>query len=77
MDDEDEPDAYDVVQGTQFSVSRAVNRSSVSTYYINGQEAGFKDVCDLLSKKGIDLEHNRFLILQGEVEQISLMKAKA
>jgi structural maintenance of chromosome 4 len=29
-----------------------------------------------LSSKGIDLEHNRFLILQGEVEQISLMKPK-
>jgi len=26
--------------------------------------------------KGIDLENNRFLILQGEVEQISLMKPK-
>lgn len=26
---------------------------------------------------GIDLDHNRFLILQGEVEQISLMKPKA
>ena len=31
----------------------------------------------MLSSKGIDLDHNRFLILQGEVEQISLMKAKA
>jgi structural maintenance of chromosome 4 len=28
----------------------------------------------LLRKKGIDLDHNRFLILQGEVEQIALMK---
>ncbi len=27
--------------------------------------------------QGIDLDHNRFLILQGEVEQISLMKPKA
>ena len=27
--------------------------------------------------KGIDLDHNRFLILQGEVEQISQMKPKA
>lgn len=44
---------------------------------INGQESSFKEVCELLSKKGIDLDHNRFLILQGEVEQISLMKAKA
>ena len=30
----------------------------------------------MLRKKGIDLDHNRFLILQGEVEQISLMKPK-
>ena len=28
-------------------------------------------------EKGIDLDHNRFLILQGEVEQISLMKPKS
>ena len=28
----------------------------------------------LLRAKGIDLDHNRFLILQGEVESISLMK---
>jgi len=54
-----------------------VNRQSVSTYRINGVEKHFKEVCELLSSKGIDLEHNRFLILQGEVEQISLMKAKA
>ena len=32
---------------------------------------------ELLSSKGIDLDHNRFLILQGEVEQISLMKPMA
>ena len=31
----------------------------------------------LLKAKGIDLDHNRFLILQGEVEQISLMRPKA
>lgn len=31
----------------------------------------------LLRQHGIDLDHNRFLILQGEVEQISLMKPKA
>ncbi len=27
--------------------------------------------------KGIDLSHNRFLILQGEVEQIASMKQKS
>ena len=31
----------------------------------------------MLRTKGIDLDHNRFLILQGEVEQISQMKPKA
>ena len=31
----------------------------------------------MLREKGIDLDHNRFLILQGEVESISLMKPKA
>ena len=31
----------------------------------------------LLESYGIDLKYNRFLILQGEVEQIALMKAKA
>ena len=33
-------------------------------------------MASLLRGKGIDLDHNRFLILQGEVEQISLMKPK-
>lgn len=36
-----------------------------------------KEIKDRLKKEGIDLDHNRFLILQGEVEQISLMKPKA
>ena len=31
----------------------------------------------LLRERGIDLDHNRFLILQGEVEQIAMMKPKA
>ena len=32
---------------------------------------------NLLKGKGVDLDHKRFLILQGEVESISLMKPKA
>ena len=30
----------------------------------------------LLKARGIDLDHNRFLILQGEVESIAQMKPK-
>lgn len=43
----------------------------------NGKSSNFTEVTTLLRKRGVDLEHNRFLILQGEVEQISLMKPKA
>lgn len=31
----------------------------------------------MLRENNVDLDHNRFLILQGEVEQISLLKPKA
>jgi hypothetical protein len=34
-------------------------------------------VTTLLKGHGIDLDHNRFLILQGEVESIAMMKPKA
>jgi structural maintenance of chromosome 4 len=44
---------------------------------INEKRSQFKDVAKILSSHGIDLRYNRFLILQGEVEQISLMKPKA
>ena len=63
LDYEEEPDHFDIVPGSKFRVSRRVDRNSHSKYMINGYESTFKDVCELLSKKGIDLEHNRFLIL--------------
>merc|ERR1712098_258596 len=37
---------------------------------------GYKEVATMLRGSGIDLDHNRFLILQGEVEQIAMMKPK-
>lgn len=76
IDYEDDPDKFDVIRGTEFTLSRKVDRSSKSTYYFNGKVTTFEDVCTIISKKGIDLIHNRFLILQGEVEAISLMKPK-
>ena len=63
LDDENEPDAYDIIPGTEFTVARRVDRSSHSKYILNGKESTFKEVCELLQGKGIDLEHNRFLIL--------------
>ncbi|CAD2221057.1 AAA ATPase domain/RecF/RecN/SMC N terminal domain/AAA domain/AAA domain, putative AbiEii toxin, Type IV TA system, putative [Angomonas deanei] len=65
------------VPNSALSVKREVFRSGVSQYSIDGQRRTQKEVVEHLIKEGIDLEHNRFLILQGEVEQIALMKPKA
>ncbi|KAH0542090.1 hypothetical protein FGG08_003470 [Glutinoglossum americanum] len=52
-------------------------RNNSSKYYINGQESNFTTVTNLLRARGVDLDHKRFLILQGEVESIAQMKPKA
>ncbi|XP_053278510.1 structural maintenance of chromosomes protein 4 isoform X1 [Pleuronectes platessa] len=71
-----EGDDYEVIPNSKFYVSRTANKDNSSTYHINGKKATFKEVGALLRGHGIDLDHNRFLILQGEVEQIAMMKPK-
>jgi structural maintenance of chromosome 4 len=71
------PNDYEIVEGSELAVSREAFRNNSSKYYLDGRPSNFTEVTALLRKRGIDLEHNRFLILQGEVEQISLMKPKA
>ncbi|XP_061683250.1 structural maintenance of chromosomes protein 4 isoform X2 [Syngnathoides biaculeatus] len=71
-----EGDDYEVIPNSKFYVSRSANKDDSSSYYINGSKARFKEVGTLLRSHGIDLDHNRFLILQGEVEQIAMMKPK-
>lgn len=44
---------------------------------MNGKESNFTNVTTLLKDRGVDLDHKRFLILQGEVESIAQMKPKA
>lgn len=55
---------YEAVPGTDFVVSRTAHRNNSSNYYINGRKSSFGEVTDLLKGKGIDLDNNRFLILQ-------------
>ncbi|XP_067221549.1 structural maintenance of chromosomes protein 4 [Chanodichthys erythropterus] len=71
-----EGDDYEVIPNSSFYVSRTAGKDNSSGYHINGKKATFKDVGALLRSHGIDLDHNRFLILQGEVEQIAMMKPK-
>ena len=72
----DRDDAFEVVEGSELVLSLQVNSSSNSTYRLNGQEASYVQVVTTVKARGIDLEHNRFLILQGEVEQIALLKPR-
>ncbi|XP_072993522.1 structural maintenance of chromosomes protein 4 [Typha latifolia] len=68
---------YKAVEGSDFVVTRIAFRDNSSKYYINDRASNFTEVTRMLKGKGVDLDNNRFLILQGEVEQISLMKPKA
>jgi structural maintenance of chromosome 4 len=58
-------------------ISREAYKDNKSKYFINDEVSTFTHVTKLLKTRGIDLDHNRFLILQGEVEQIAMMKPKA
>eukprot|EP00803_Ostreobium_quekettii_P005317 evm.model.scf_340.8 EVM.evm.TU.scf_340.8 scf_340:54597-68221(-) len=65
---------FDVVQDSNFVISRVATIANKSDYEINGRKSSFTEVTNLLKAKGVDLDNNRFLILQGEVEMISQMK---
>lgn len=72
-----EEDEYVEVPHSRLEISRTVFKNNTSKYFINLREASYNDVVTRLGNIGIDLTQNRFLILQGEVEQISLMAPKA
>ena len=67
---------YRVIPNTEVVVTRIAKKDNTSTYKLNGKNSSFKDISIFLASKGIDLDNNRFLILQGEVEMISMMPPK-
>ncbi|CAI7918178.1 unnamed protein product [Closterium sp. NIES-54] len=73
LDDE----KYESVPGSEFVISRTAYRNNTSKYHVDDHASTFTEVTRLLKAKGVDLDNNRFLILQGEVEQIAMMKPKA
>lgn len=70
------PTTYEVIPGTETVISRTAKADNSSSYAINGKQCQFRQVATYLGEKGIDLDNNRFLILQGEVEMISMMPPK-
>ncbi|KAL8269993.1 hypothetical protein Esti_006093 [Eimeria stiedai] len=79
IDRDPESDGFEVVEGSRFVVCREVCRHAggSTSFYVNGRKCQQRDVVGLLKAKGLDLQNNRFLILQGEVEQIAMMRPKA
>merc|ERR1719253_1485604 len=76
VDTGDGDEDYEVLDGSESVISRVARRDNSSQYKLDGKTATFKKVAEFLGSKGIDLDNNRFLILQGEVEMISMMPPK-
>ena len=70
------PDAFRVVPNSRLIVARTAFKNNTSVYLIDGRKSNFTEVTTLLKGRGIDLDHKRFLILQGEVESIAQMAPK-
>jgi len=68
---------HEIVPDSTLIISRRAFKNNTNKYYINTRESNFTAVTDLLKDRGVDLDHKRFLILQGEVESIAQMKPKA
>lgn len=76
IDTGDGDEDYEVIPNTDMVVTRMAKTDNSSTYKLNGKNSSFKEIANYLNSKGIDLDNNRFLILQGEVEMISMMPPK-
>ena len=69
VDTGDGDEDYEVVSGSRFAISRRVVKGGTSTYKIaqggdKAEVATMQDVTKYLLSRGIDLDNNRFLILQ-------------
>lgn len=72
----DQGNDYRIIPDTETVVTRIARKDNSSQYKLNGKNCQFREVAQYLGDKGIDLDNNRFLILQGEVEMISMMPPK-
>jgi len=76
IDTGDGGEDFSIVPNSEMVISRIARRDNSSTYKLNKKNCSFNEVKKYLDSKGIDLNNNRFLILQGEVEMISMMPPK-
>ena len=62
--------------GKDTVLERVVLQSGVSHYKVDGRKESMETVVGRLKGLGVDIERNRFMILQGEVELLSSMEPK-
>ncbi len=61
----DKPDgSCEVLPASDLVISREAFRSNSSRYTVDGKTSNFTEVTTLLRSYGVDLDNNRFLILQ-------------
>ncbi|KAL0233717.1 hypothetical protein PCE1_002225 [Barthelona sp. PCE] len=67
-----------IKEGSEFTIKRVVHRKTHTTnYFFNNESIRAADLKEKLKNAyGLDLTNHRFLILQGEVERIAMMKPK-
>lgn len=61
---EQDDETFQSVPGSEFVITRVAFRDNSSKYYINERPSTFTEVGKTLRAKGVDLDNNRFLILQ-------------
>lgn len=57
-------DSFEIVPNSTLVVNRTAYKNNSNKYTINRKPSSYKEVQTLLKGRGIDLDHNRFLILQ-------------
>ena len=71
-----EGDDYQVVPGSEIVIARTAHRNNSSNYYVNSKKSSFTEVTELLKKYGVDLDNNRFLILQVGPLSLEFMESE-
>ena len=57
-------DSFEVIPNSEFSITRYAYLNNDSKYFVNDTKSTYTQVGQLLRGYGIDLDNNRFLILQ-------------
>lgn len=68
--------SFNEIPNSKFIISRTAFKDNSSFYTINGKKCQFKEVMQVLKTHGIDLDHNRFLILQVSFNYLKILFLK-